>query len=679
MANIRKSFNFRNGVQVDTDNFVVNANGLVGIGTTIPGELLDVRGDARISGILSISQIISSDIKSVTANVDGNLNIGIVSIASGIITSSNPTGVVTYFGDGGNLINLPTSQWIDVDPGFGYTSIYAAGNVGVGTTFPNFSFQVGGNPNFSSGLGINSEGEIYTTGIITAGFFNGDGFLVSNINADNISSGTLDSDRLPIIPNENLPNNISISGIITAQSGFVGNISGNINSTGISTFSGGIIGSVTGNVTGNINSTGVSTFSGGIVGNVTGNINSTGVSTFSGGIVGNVTGNLTGNVIGIASTARDLTSDARVTIDHINAQTSEIGISTISTRLYAESIGVGTNSPSSDIHIRKSSQSRLQVTSDTAAALVSVGRSTSLTENSGALRFGNISELYPYSTPRSLDVMNFDSGNINLYLEANGFAGIGTGSFHWHRRSSEVLMTLTYEGNLGIGKTDPTVSLDVVGTTTCINAFVNADLYVGNNSTIGNNLTVEGDILANGGFTLSSGSINANLNGNVNASSGVSTFSTLILNDNLLVNDNIAIGGFTPQDIASNPDIKLAINPNSIVSFLVNNLGQVAIGVTEFLAEGINAPDRSCVFGGVGVGTDRGYLNVCPVDFTFAGRRALDIDGNNPFVNKEYMRVPLVTTTERNNFTGLIGGEIIYNKTTNKHQGYNGSTWNDLY
>ena len=32
MANINKSFNFRNGVQVDEDNFLVNSLGLVGIG-----------------------------------------------------------------------------------------------------------------------------------------------------------------------------------------------------------------------------------------------------------------------------------------------------------------------------------------------------------------------------------------------------------------------------------------------------------------------------------------------------------------------------------------------------------------------------------------------------------------------------------------------------------------------
>ena len=31
MANIRKQFNFRNGIQVDDDNLVVSSTGLVGI------------------------------------------------------------------------------------------------------------------------------------------------------------------------------------------------------------------------------------------------------------------------------------------------------------------------------------------------------------------------------------------------------------------------------------------------------------------------------------------------------------------------------------------------------------------------------------------------------------------------------------------------------------------------
>ena len=57
MANYRKSFNFRNGVQVDNDNFIVNANGLVGIGTSIPTEFLDVRGTAKVSGIVSTADL----------------------------------------------------------------------------------------------------------------------------------------------------------------------------------------------------------------------------------------------------------------------------------------------------------------------------------------------------------------------------------------------------------------------------------------------------------------------------------------------------------------------------------------------------------------------------------------------------------------------------------------------
>ena len=48
MANIRKTFNFRNVVQVDDDNLVVNPTGLVGIGTTVPTEALDVRGDVKV-------------------------------------------------------------------------------------------------------------------------------------------------------------------------------------------------------------------------------------------------------------------------------------------------------------------------------------------------------------------------------------------------------------------------------------------------------------------------------------------------------------------------------------------------------------------------------------------------------------------------------------------------------
>ena len=58
----------------------------------------------------------------------------------------------------------------------GYISIYAAGNVGVSTDDPRHVFQVGGNNDinaFEKGVGINSEGGIVATGVVTATTFKG--------------------------------------------------------------------------------------------------------------------------------------------------------------------------------------------------------------------------------------------------------------------------------------------------------------------------------------------------------------------------------------------------------------------------------------------------------------------------------------------------------------------------
>lgn len=226
MATIRKSFNLRNGVQVDNDNFIVTANGRVGIGTSAPTQLLDVYDGT----IQSNSGIIANDLTVVDCNVTGvstanllnaqtYINVGVTSITSGIITSY--TGIVTYYGDGGRLLNLPTSQWLDVDVGLGFTSIYAQGYVGVGTVDPRYLFQVGGNNNigvFENGVGVDGVGNIKATGVITASQFSGDGSLLTNVNATNVSSGT--------ISNSLLPQDIDVTGIITAQTYFSGSLVG---------------------------------------------------------------------------------------------------------------------------------------------------------------------------------------------------------------------------------------------------------------------------------------------------------------------------------------------------------------------------------------------------------------------------------------------------------------------
>ena len=113
MANIRKTFNFRNGVQVDEDNFIVNPNGLVGIGTSIPSEYLDVRGTAKIVGLVTAKDLHISGVATVTEVKVGTA----ISITGGGIKATN------FYGEGATLSNLPTSQWQDVDVGLGFSSI----------------------------------------------------------------------------------------------------------------------------------------------------------------------------------------------------------------------------------------------------------------------------------------------------------------------------------------------------------------------------------------------------------------------------------------------------------------------------------------------------------------------------------------------------------------------------
>ena len=191
MANIKKSFNFRNGVQVDDDNLKVSATGLVGIGTTVPTEALDVRGSLVVSGVTSAVTLQAGVATITTLNPTEIIGAG-VSIKSGIVTASS--GIITYFGDGINLLNLPTSQWEDTIVGAGVSSIYnTGGNVGIATTAALFTLQVGNDVNSNQkGVGISSFGDIKASGIVTAtGFVGGlTGDVTGNVTG-NVVGGTV--------------------------------------------------------------------------------------------------------------------------------------------------------------------------------------------------------------------------------------------------------------------------------------------------------------------------------------------------------------------------------------------------------------------------------------------------------------------------------------------------------
>jgi len=473
MANIRKQFNFRNGVQVDDDNLVVSPTGLVGIGTTVPTELLHVNGgNARVTGFLTASQLRGQTLSvfdtATIENVEvGNTLIGAgISIRSGFITATDPSGIVTYYGDARFLQGLPTSQWLDKDVGLGFTSIYNRGFVGVATDDPRHTLQIGGTTdplNFGNGVGINSTGDIYATGIVTAHSFAGIGSELTLLDGANIGLGTISNDRLPILENNRIPSNLNLSGIITAG-----------------TFSGPLTGDVTGNVAG------IATGAEALVG--TPDI-IVGILTASAVAASSFIGGITGDVTGTATTARSLTSDADVDINDLT-----VGVATVSNILNATLIGIGTDSElTSDITIRKfNSPSILQLssginTTTNIESLVSLGSTTSLAENSGGIRYNNPNTAFPYSLYESLDLINFGNGNVNYYLQA-GTAGVGTGDFHWHHTGSNNLMTLTYGGSLGIGKTDPTARLEVTGVTST------SDLFVQSSVEVGGNIAVDGDI-----------------------------------------------------------------------------------------------------------------------------------------------------------------------------------------
>lgn len=633
MANYNKSFSFRSGLQVDDSNFVINPNGLVGIGTSIPSEVLDIRnGTVRVLGLVTTTNL----------HVTGFSTFTEVRLGTGIRMSSN-SGIITataFYGNGATLSNLPTSQWQDINVGLGFTSIYNIGYVGVTTNDPRFFFQVGGNPNNSqSGVGINSVGDITATGIITASFFNGDGASLTSLNASNIGSGTIDNAYLPVINNNRLPSNINVSGIVTATGGFSGRITGN----------------------------------------VTGNVNSSGVSTFSGGIIGN----LTGDVIGIATTARGLTGTPDIVVGLVSASSirssSSLLVGSSGTAFSVTStgnIGIGTSIPTSDVQLRKVSP-LVEIVSTSGQARLSIGQTVGVGNSTSVLRFGNSS--------RTFDIINNDTGNINMYLHNGSVAGINTGRFAWiHGQTNNEIASLTYNGRLGIGITNPTNTLHVVGTST-----------VTSNSFIGGNIDILGSLSFGSGSNRSV--LNPNTNSilnrvNLNVTSGVSTVAGILVS----AGSSVGIGttaAIVEFDARGSTALIGALGIGTDSTQVLNNVSLYNDGASAF--------DGQVAIGTARIDSTTGaYLLVKSGNIRIEGNNSLIVTGNGGIgINTSFpigaidMRLanlsaslrapfypPILTTTERNTLTPtyVSAGAIIYNSTTSKFQGYTGVGWTDF-
>ena len=623
MANIRKAFNFRNGVQVDDDNLLVNPAGLVGIGTTVPTEALDVRGDAVVSGMLSATSAIFTDLE-VTNLTTGtnNLSLGIdkiigagVSISSGIVTAPNSSGVVTYYGDGGELNNIPTSQWVDKDVGLGFTSIYNTGFVGVNTVDPRFSVQVGGNNdvnNFARGVGIASDGAIVATGIITAKT-NFDGNLLGNIQG---GIGTI---------TQVLSTNANVTGIVTAGIGFTGDVRGNIVS-GVSTIT-------------QVDSTNVS---------VSGVITATTfVGDVSGDSTGNLTGDVSGNITGIAGTFTGelvvnggVTGVSTVVTAKLTTTNSTLGISTASRFNVTEKLGVGVAIPVNNVDVFTTGDTKQSIVGGDSAGLYLGQRvNTGIGESVSGIRFGN--------SLKVLEIINGDVGDVITTIHGGVFTGINTGSFKWtYGQTNNTLMSLDYKGNLGINKAVPETALDVVGLTT----------LTGNTKIVGD-LEITGTLTGAAAIPdLISGS---QIYNNV----GLSTFYELDVLQTLETG-NIAIKT-DRANVAANVDIDAQ---RSKALFQSVGIGSTTPTQALDVVGTVKATTSQSVFLQVG---DQGGA---AIDFSNAGK---NLDGIQ--ANRSFMVLPKVTTTERGNLVGVTAGSMIYNTSTNKTQVWNNTAWVNLH
>ena len=704
MANIKNNFNFRNGVQVDDDNLLVTETGLVGIGTTIPNEALDVRGNVIVTGFTSTTTA-QIGVLTVTTFVPNQIVGAGLSVLSGIVTAQG-AGILTYFGDARNLQGMPTSQWEDKDVGLGFTSIYnTGGNVGVGTEDPRSTFQVGNNADAGEkGVGISSVGNINATGIVTAPSFIGNltgdvsgritGDLVGNINSAGVSTfTTLDVNGDSDFDGHTNIDNLSVAGVST----FTGLIDGNggatidnvqIGLTGdntIDTSSGDLTLDSTNNkinLKSDVEVTGVSTFVGVIEApagmnkvpslymnqsnlpsaadyhGMFAHVHSTGRGYFAHamnwyelvnkdlfGVVG--TGTERYN-LGV-STISNLIVSGIATFNH-NIDAGFVGASSTS---FGLKLGVGTTeAPVNDIQVRKSGDAEIQVTSESGSAGITVGRETgNLDTNNAEFRYGEESAGVPYSSAQSLDILNYGTGNFNYHISANN-AGAVDGDFHWHKgKNSARLMTLTgIGGSLGIGKTQPTKELDVEG----------AGNFSGNLG-VGANLTVGGTIIGNVQGQLT-GNVSGTLAGNTNATVGVSTLNNITVAGVLTATTGIqatALG----VNVAPDSDRVFRINGSVIDRFFVSSTGGVGIKTDDSLDNvTINASQANASIGAVAIGST--FLR-CAVDFADAGDT----------VQSRFMLPPRITTSQRGFLGGLSSGALIYNTSINKLQVYNGSSW----
>ena len=238
-------------------------------------------------------------------------------------------------------------------------------------------------------------------------------------------------------------------------------------------------------------------------------------------------------------------------------------------------IGVGTTSPETNFDVIS--------TDDNVSVLIKtsdINNFPTLTLTSGT---SSANIIFNELQDRTLKIRNQTPGPI-VYQLHSGAAGVGTGNHTWKYKDTD-LMSLTYGGKLGVGKTDPLETFEVVGTSTVTsNSFVGGDLKVAGD------VTIDGDLIVDFGTNL-------NLNVGIVTANSLISINSITSGSDLYVNRELHVNNLSNRTVGNG----ITFNSSSRFNFTADHYDNVNIHSGYDL--NVNDNGSITVRSGSGVGT----------------------------------------------------------------------------
>jgi len=394
----------------------------------------------------------------------------------------------------------------------------------------------------------------------------------------------------------------------------------------------------------------------GFTGNATGltstaSVNTSGIITATGGFVGNITGNLTGTAT-TATTALGFSTSVNInTVGILTATKMSAGIGS-----FTDTVVSGVITATTFVgNLTGNITGNVTGNATGLTATASVNTSGIITATGGFV--GNLTGTATTAT-NALGLTTSVNINTTGIVTAGTFIGNLTGTATTATtalginstaslNTTGIITAATFSGSL-IGNVQGTASIAQVALALTTNGSVNTS----------------GIITATGGFV-------GNITGNLTGTASVASVG-LALSTNSSVNTSgiiTATGGFVGNitgnltGTASVASVALALTTNGSV----NTSG--IITAAAFVSDGNVTLQGDNNILGIGTGYRVGVGT-----FTPATDAILELKSTT-----QVFLPPRMTTAQRNSIGSTSTGAIVFNSSTGKHQGYDGSSWNDFY